>query len=252
MKTKRLVKIEEYIHTKGSATLDELCDYFGVSKNTIRRDINIILQDGSIEKVYGGVKSVVNYGLTSFEHRNIVHATAKERIAQLAAAQIKPGDFIFIDSGTTTRSIIDYLPNDINITVLTNNLDIMNACALHPNIGLLSLGSHYKRETRSFVGLHMEAKLSQYNISKAFMAATAVSIHSGVTNSDLMEHEIKKNLVQIADEIFLLVDDSKFEKATLLTYMPLADVSTVVTNNPIDNTYRDFFEEQQIKLLIAE
>lgn len=53
-------------------------------------------------------------------------------------------------------------------------------------------------------------------------------------------------------KFFLLVDDSKFEKATLLTYMPLADVSTVVTNNPIDNTYRDFFEEQQIKLLIAE
>ncbi|AQY51892.1 IolR protein [Listeria weihenstephanensis FSL R9-0317] len=247
MKEKRLQLVEEFIQEKGTASLDELCEHFNVSKNTIRRDINKILENGTIQKVYGGVTTTSDR-LIPFENRDHSNQEEKQIIGEIAAGYIEEDEIIFIDSGTTTRNIIEFLPKGIKVTLLTNSLDIINAAATLENINLIIIGNNYKRKTKSFVGMDDSNTIDKYNVNKAFMAATGVSISHGLTNSDLLEYEIKKRIVSKTEDIFLLADQSKYDKSTLLTYCPLEDVSTIVTAQPLSEEYTAFCEEHNIQI----
>jgi DeoR family myo-inositol catabolism operon transcriptional repressor len=124
MKAKRIDLIKEYILENEHVSLKELEDTFNVSMNTIRRDIAQLLEDPRFEKVYGGI-SVKKNQLISFENRNTENQEVKQAIAETAAQFIQNGDLIYIDSGTTTKYILDYLDKDIQITIITNSLDVI-------------------------------------------------------------------------------------------------------------------------------
>lgn len=251
MKAKRNDLIKEYILEKEHVTLKELEETFNVSMNTIRRDVAKIITDPRFEKVYGGV-SVKKNKLISFENRSIKNKEVKQKIAEEAAKLIQPHDLIYIDSGTTTKYILDYLPKDIEMTIITNSLDIVLKAEIFEKIQVFLLGNMFKRSTRSFVGITPDQITNKYNISKAFMAATAVSIDNGMMNSDLMEYEIKKHIVDKAANIYLLADKSKFEKSTLLTYASLDQVDKIITDKDFDAPYLDFFNDKQIEPITVD
>lgn len=245
MKEKRLQLVEEYIHTVKTASLDELCEHFQVSKNTIRRDVDKILKKGNVQKVYGGVTSLP-YPLVPFANRDNTNLSEKVAIGRTAATLIEDQDLIFIDSGTTTRNIMDFLPQLQSLTILTNNLDVINAAAGLEFVTLISIGNHYKRSTNSFVGADDLYILDKFNISKAFMAATGVTVTHGLTNSDILEYELKRKIAKKTQQLYLLADASKFGKSTLLTYAPLQEVDGIITSRALPEDYRDYCEKHQI------
>lgn len=233
MKLKRIHEVEDYINDNGTVSLTELSEKFDVSLNTIRRDIAYLEKNGAIKKVHGGVTSTLGQGLTSYDFRTTKQQQEKEDIAKLAAELIEEGDLVFIDSGTTTSPIIKHVNPHIHFTVLTNNLDVMFEVSKHNNIELIVLGNRYYRKTRSFLTTNSTNDIEYYNISKAFMAATGVTIQNGLTNSDFHEHAIKKTVTEHTTSIYLLADSSKFGKATLLTYCKLKRVDKIVTDKKL-------------------
>ncbi|MBP9477842.1 MAG: DeoR/GlpR transcriptional regulator [Sebaldella sp.] len=251
MKSHRIKNIEDYILKNESVTLDKLCEVFDVSKNTIRRDIKELLEDGSIKKIYGGVM-INKKKLIPFEERNIKNHDEKKLIAKISADFINDGDIIFIDSGTTTMWLIDYLKNKNSITILTNNLSAVIAALPYPNLNIISLGGNLKRKTNSFVGNSASLVLKDYNISKSFMAATGISISRGATNSSMDEYELKKLIVEKSGEIFLLVDSTKFDTISLMTYSTLENIDRIITNETPTKKYLDFFKKNKINLVIPK
>lgn len=252
MKEKRIYQIANYIESVGVVSMEELCKYFDISMSTLRRDINILLERNSVQKVYGGV-SANEHGLIPFENRDIINKSEKSTIAKNAAQLICSNELIFIDSGTTTQDIVKYLPSHISkLTILTNNLDIINDVAGRTDINLLVLGNIFKHSTRSFVGNDTVDIINKYNINKAFMAATAVSIENGLTNSDIQEYEIKKRVVEKSHQVYLLTDASKFDHATLLTYAQLQDITGIVTSKSIPEKYCTYCRENGIKLVLSK
>ncbi|MBT2574949.1 DeoR/GlpR transcriptional regulator [Bacillus sp. ISL-51] len=251
MKLMRIQEMEEYILKNGAASLDELCEVFNVSKNTVRRDINKLAEKGVIKKVYGGVTSAEKSVLVPYENRTIQNQDEKIKIAHYASRFIEDHDLVFIDSGTTTKSILETLDPNKNVTVLTNSLDIINSASSLKNINLIIIGNNYKRKTRSFVGIDDPNTLNKYNINKAFMSATGTTITHGLTNSDLLEYEVKKKISEKANEVYLLADHSKFGKSTLLTYAPFERLHCIVTSQPLDEEYTKYCKEHQIDIHLA-
>lgn len=237
--------MEQYIRLKKNVSLDELCEVFKVSKNTVRRDVNEIITKEGYEKVYGGVEFVRDY-LLPFEERDQRALDKKEQIASLAADEIDEGDIVFIDSGTTTQYIPNFLDQSIQLTVLTNSLTIINKFARFPDVNLIIIGEVFKRKTHSFVGLDKTILLDKYNIHKAFMAATAVSIESGLTNSDNQEYDIKRTVVDKARKKYVLLDDEKFGKAALVTYARLDQMDTLITNKPLSEEFETYCKETNV------
>ncbi|MDF0480062.1 DeoR/GlpR family DNA-binding transcription regulator [Vagococcus sp. PNs007] len=247
MKIQRIHEIEEYLKIKETATLDELCQAFNVSKNTIRRDTKYLIDKGILEKVYGGV-ILKNNSLVSFEHREVTKLNEKTLIAKKSAEFIEPNDYIYIDSGTTTMNILDYIDQTLPLTVITNNLDVINFAVELENVQLITIGNKYKKETRSFLELNNSDILKSLNVNKAFMASTGVSLKSGLTNSDILETRIKKAVSDKAETLFLLADDSKFDHATLSTYADLKEVDHIISGGELPSKYIEYFSQNKINL----
>lgn len=251
MKTNRIKSIEEYILSNESVTLNSLCDVFKISKNTLRRDINEIEKKGSIKKVYGGVTAVVK-NLIPFEERNVKNNYKKMAIAKAAAEFVNDGDVIFIDSGTTTLNMIDYLKNKNDVTILTNNLNVIVNALPFTNINVICTGGSLIRKTNSFEVINTLSIFKDYNISKTFLAATGISISNGATNSSPLEYKLKKTIVEKSNDIYLLVDSSKFDVSALMTYCKLSDINHLVTDKKPPQEYVEFFDENKIDVVVSE
>jgi len=251
MKTNRIKEIEEYILINESVTLKSLCNAFKISKNTIRRDITEIEKKGSIKKVYGGVTAVIK-NLIPFEERNIKNNYIKMVIAKAACEFINDGDVILIDSGTTTLNMIKFLKDKNNITILTNNLNFIINALSFPNLNIICIGGSLIRKTSSFEVINPLSIFKDYNISKTFMAATGISISNGATNSSPLEYNLKKVIVEKSNDLYLLVDSSKFDVSALMTYCQLSDINHIVTDKKPPEEYIEFFKENKIDVFISK
>lgn len=255
LKTKRIERIQEYILEHETVSLDELTTVFNVSKNTIRRDVQQLVERGKIKKVYGGVAvndvNDAHAPLESFNKRQTRNQEQKETIAKAAADLVEDGDIIYIDSGTTTLEMVEYLQTK-QVTVITNNLDFITHALPYPNLNVISTGGVVNRETKSFVSFKNTDLLKAYNINKAFMASTGISITNGVTHSSPLESEIKQAVVKRSSKVYLMVDQHKFDKYALITYCGLNEIDYIVTDtNPSEN-YQEYAKNHNIELVISK
>ncbi|WP_028329336.1 DeoR/GlpR family DNA-binding transcription regulator [Brachyspira alvinipulli] len=257
MRYKRIDDIIKYIYQNKSVTLDQICNNFSISKSTIRRDLNEILKDTNIMKTYGGLtlNNVNNHNtkyLTSFSERNIENIEEKIKISEKAASIVKENDIIFIDSGTTTFHMIDYLDKIKNLTVLTNNLEVIYRAVDYNNINIISLSGSLNRETLSFVGSTSISTIKNFNISKAFMATTGFSISNGVTNSSPLESDIKRTVISKSNKIILLADSTKFNAVSLMTYCDLKDIDILITDKMPDKEISDYILNNNSNILLSK
>ena len=250
MKSRRLTEMESYILAQGSVTMEELCEKFQVSMNTVRRDVAELVKPGLIQKVYGGVKAENNSNaLIPYAVRSSTPNPAKEAICQLAGQMVKDQDIIFIDSGTTTAHIVEAI-KDKNVTVITNNLEVMTQALKYENIRLIVLPGEIHRKTHSITGEESASFLSHLNTNIAFMAATGASL-TGVTNSSPLEYSIKKTAVAHTQAAVLLVTGNKFGVTSLYSYATLDQFQAVITDSTLPDAYKEKLEQMQITLRIA-
>jgi len=249
LKENRIQELKNYIIANERASLDDLCTLFNVSKNTMRRDINELEKQSIIKKVYGGI--VLNDKKTTepFESREEKNITSKQVIAKLASQFVQDGDIIYIDSGTTTMHMIPHLAEVRNLTIITNNLNVIMGSLPYPNLNVLCTGGVLFRTTNSFVDMDAVNSLKKFNISKAFMASTGISITKGITNSSSFEYDIKRYMVEHCDTVVVLADATKLGRVSLTTYCELKDIHVFITNELPGDEFVDFFESNNIQLI---
>lgn len=251
MKFNRLQQIHELLKAQNSISLDDLCQHFEVSKNTIRRDIAELEKSGIIRKVYGGIvlqeqKDNPPEPFACRENRNV---EAKKQIAAMAAALVKDGDVVFIDSGTTTMHMVPYLVEKQHLTIVTASLHVINAAANYNNLNVIATGGALYVPSKAFVGPSVVECLERYNISKAFLTSTGISLEHGATNASPLEYEIKQCLVAKNCTKYLLVDNSKLDIASLMTYCQLKDLDYVIMNERPPQKYLDYFAANDVELV---
>lgn len=238
------MEIEQYIIANQTVTLDKLCEVFNISKNTIRRDINDLVKSGTVKKVYGGV-TAVRKALVPYEERDIKNKAEKLAIAQLAADSVQNGDIIYVDSGTTAPSVVKFLKGK-SVTIVTESLNTVLNALPFPELKVILLGGNFIREANSFRTMNIET-IKAFNINKAFMSTTGLSISNGITNSSPLEYEIKREMVKKCDKVYLLADHSKFGVSSLMTYCRLEDIDCLVTDQVPSKDFLTFFSNNQIE-----
>lgn len=252
MKTNRIQEMAQYISAHGTATMEELKEHFQVSMNTVRRDVAVLMKTGAVEKVYGGVCARrPDQQLTPYDVRRISKEEEKLAIGRQAAALVQDKDIIFMDSGTTTLQMMEYIKDRRELTVVTNSLGVIMAALPYENINVIALPGQLRRRTNSFTGDETVRSLRRYNIRIAFMAATGVSMH-GVTNSSPLEYEIKKCAMECSEKKVLLVAAEKFGVTGLMTFSPLTAFDAVITDHTPPAAYTQQLEQAGVRLTIAE
>ena len=252
MRVKRLEAVEAYIRQVGSVSMQQLCQEFDVSINTIRRDIDTLVQKGQVKKVYGGVvalgKTEENDALVT---RELMGLEEKHRIGRKAAEFVNHGDTIFLDSGSTTLQMVPYLAEKKNLTVVTYSLPALAALAQYPQIRTVALPGVVLGRTASVVGSSTCQALRQFNCVKAFMGCTGLSLTRQLTNATFEEFEVKQVALEQSKVHYLLADHEKFDHAALMTYGQIADLDYLITNQEPEEEYRLYLQENTVTLVLT-
>lgn len=260
MRVKRLEAVEAYIRQVGSVSMQQLCQEFDVSINTIRRDIDTLVQKGQVKKVYGGVvalgkteenDALVTRELMDFQVRNQECLEEKHRIGRKAAEFVNHGDTIFLDSGSTTLQMVPYLAEKKNLTVVTYSLPALAALAQYPQIRTVALPGVVLGRTASVVGSSTCQALRQFNCVKAFMGCTGLSLTRQLTNATFEEFEVKQVALEQSKVHYLLADHEKFDHAALMTYGQIADLDYLITNQEPEEEYRRYLQENTVTLVLT-
>ncbi|MEZ4712769.1 MAG: DeoR/GlpR family DNA-binding transcription regulator [Caldilineaceae bacterium] len=211
--------------------VDQLASHFGVSRSSIRRDLNHLHEDGLLARTYGGAVALPNGSAeTPFKERQVANFAEKDRIGKAAVQLIEDGDTIFIDGGTTTECMTPYLL-DRRITVVTYGLNIINQLSCSKSISLIVIGGTLHPHSLTFGGALSLGAMQSYNIrfDKAFIAASGISAVDGITNASLEEVPIKRKAIEVGQCNILLVDSSKIGVTRAAYIAPLQDVHRVIT-----------------------
>ena len=251
LKIERINKIHELLKEKNNITIDRLCETFNVSKNTIRRDIDELERAGLIRKVYGGIilNDQLNALFEPFTSRETRNIQAKQKIANIATSLVKDGDVIYIDSGTTTMHMIPCLANKNHITIVTASIHVIDVATSYNNLSVIATGGIVYNPSKAFVGPNVISCIKNCNFSKVFLASTGISIEHGATNGSPFEYEIKQRVVQKKCPKFLLVDSTKLDKASLMTFCELREFDYIVMDEVPPEKYMNYFLKNNVKLL---
>lgn len=249
MRLARLDAMEQYILQNEEVSIPQLQSHFGVSINTLRRDLDELERRGHVSKIYGGATARTLTSLTPMPKRFQTNVQNKRLIGELAASVIPNGVTVFIDSGSTTYNIIRYLGANKGLTLVTHSLVALNEASCLKEVNTIALGGIYNASVGAFVGISTFESIKTLSVKIAVMAATGVSIRRGLTNTTYFEAEVKRVVTSNCEKILLLADHTKFDHDAMLTYCPLERVSTVVTDYPPPPKYMEFFEKHSISIL---
>ncbi|MRH41135.1 DeoR family transcriptional regulator [Aquibacillus halophilus] len=249
----RKKKILEKLYREDSVKALVMAKELNVSTETIRRDLERLEQEGKLKKVYGGAVSAKSDSFEPpFEMKTHLNAVEKAAIGKYAASLINDGDTIMIGNGTTTIEIIRHLNQYENIKLVTHSTPTVLLAMEMFKGRIIFIGGEVNIEQKSATGPLAELVLSQLNVNKVFISAGGVSLVDGVTDYDLAEAYISRKMMERADEVFLLVDHTKFGKTMFANICPLHEVYTIITDSGCSEEWRQYISEKDIHLHIAD
>lgn len=245
--SERRREITTMIRSRGSVQVAALSEMFNVSMQTIRKDLHFLEERGVATRAYGGAISseVVNAPVEpAIETKRVTHVEAKERVGRLAAGMVRPGESIMLDSGTTTLQVARFLPDDEDLTVVTNDFDVLSVLVQKRKIKIVMLGGELRRRNMAFYGAQTVAALDDLLLDKVFLGVDGLDIERGVTTHHEPEAQLNRRMVETAREVIAVTDASKFGKICLHRIIGLGDVDALVT----DTAAPDYIDEAAARL----
>lgn len=211
-------------------TIGDLCQAFGVSALTIRRDLAELQDQGLVRVARGGV--FLSDELAGFEVAFGVKAGEeledKERIAQKAASLVRPGETILLDGGTTVGAMAKYLIAE-NVTVVTNALNIMETLSASPSVRLIGIGGEFRQTSHAFLGPTANRMLEELHVDQAFMGTESFAARRGLEVPDWDDAEFKRCAVNSAAEVWVLATPSKYNRSRLHRFATWESVKGLIT-----------------------
>ena len=225
---KRQTLILQELAQKDFLTLQELIDRTGCSASTIRRDLSKLQKIGKLQRVHGGAtlnqNRVVEPGLSEKLTKNL---REKQEIAKQAAQEIQDKECIFLDAGSSTFEMIQYIDAK-DIIVVTNGMTHVEELLKH-GIKMLMIGGQVKATTMATVGANALETLRRYCFDRAFIGMNGIDLKYGLTTPDEQEALIKETAMKLSNEKYILVDQSKFNQV-YFARVPLLDSTILITS----------------------
>ena len=237
----RRSEIISMLERHGKVDTNAVAEHFSISRETARRDLRALEEEGVLKRTHGGAVAVRNGGATEeypVAVREIRRYREKNSICAKAVELIHDGDVIFADNSSTTRYLAKYIPADISVTVLTNSLGLLleagkRDCEKHTYI---CLGGIFKSRNLSMHGSITENCIKDYYPDKVFLSCTGIDIEKGIlTDGSMDEVESKKMMIGNAKKAVLLADGTKIEKSGQVYLCSLSDIDTVIFDDSADS-----------------
>lgn len=228
--------ILDLLNKNDSIKTSELAIALDTTRQTIHSDIDTLASEGKLIKVYGGAIRAKTSIEPTIAFRKRENIEAKTAIAELAASCIEEGDTIFLDIGTTVAAMIPYIAKLLNITIVTNSLEIAYHLAIHDHLNIIITGGIVRSKELSVSGFKATEMLEQLFVDKCFIGVGGLTGDAGFTDYHFAEADIRKLMITHAKQTYALLDQSKVGVKAIAKYADLDDVQVIVTDNIPDET----------------
>ncbi|MCE7078980.1 DeoR/GlpR family DNA-binding transcription regulator [Streptomyces sp. ST2-7A] len=220
---------------EGRVEVVSLAEGFGVTSETVRRDLKALGRAGLLRRVHGGA---IPIGRLDFEpdlgRREATAVEEKERIARAALDELPREGSVIIDAGSTTAAFAALFPSDVRLTVVTHALPLAARLADHPGIELHLIGGRVRHRTRAAVDAWALRTYGEISADLVFLATNGFSPDTGLTTPDLAEAAVKRVLIAAGRRVVLLADSGKSGREHFARFGDLRDIDLLITDTDLD------------------
>ena len=244
--------IVERARGMGRVEVAGLASVFGVSAETIRRDLSALEGLGLLRRTHGGAVPVERFRLEpELAERQGSMSEEKARIARAALRFVPDRGAISLDAGTTTGALAELLPENRELTVVTNCLPIASGLASRQGVSVVIAGGRVRARTLSVVDDLAARFLDGFVPDVAFVGANGVTVEKGLTTPDAAEAAAKRAMIRGARRVVLLIDHTKFGQEHFVRFADVGEVDVIITDGGLDAGTARGFEEAGVEVVRA-
>lgn len=246
----RLDIIEEMVINEKKVIVSNLSEKFDVTEETIRRDLEKLEEKGIVIRTYGG--AILNNENKSdgipFYKRASINLESKQIIARKVLDFIKKGTTMLTDSSSTVMEVLKLIKDRTDLTIITNSVEALHELN-QSDLKILSTGGVFKKSSLSLLGLVAKNTIKNYHVEIALVSCKGMDKSNGIMDSSDEEAEIKKQMIEQANTVILLIDHTKFDKTSLVKLFDFNDIDYIITDEEPRIEWIDFLKSNNIKIL---
>ena len=251
-KSERQEQILDIIRDNTRITLAEISDNFGVSEITIRRDIKMLEDMGTVRRTHGGLVYYIEPDEEApVVKRQLINAVEKQNIARQAAQLVNEGDSIFLGSGSTASYVSQYLKQHKRLTVTTNALTVIQELATVETLNLIVLGGLLRASELSTIGHITEQALREVRVDKVIVGMRGIDLEAGLTSDYLPEVMTDRAIMDMSGKVIIVADSSKLGHIASGFVAPIERMTTLITDSQADQVFVAQLREKGIEVILA-
>jgi DeoR family glycerol-3-phosphate regulon repressor len=249
----RQTALLEEVRAQGFASIDELARKFGVTLQTVRRDVNLLSENGMLARFHGGVR--VEGSTTeniAYRQRQVLNAEGKARIARAVAAAVPEGCSLILNIGTTVEEVARALVHHRGLRVITNNLNVANILADNPDCEVIVAGGVLRSRDRGIVGEATVEFIRQFKVDIGLIGISGIEADGTLRDYDFREVKVSRTIMEHSREIWLAADASKFNRRAMVELAPLASIDRLFTDEPLPAPFDTMLQESGVECVVAD
>jgi len=245
-------RILELLAALGQLGVDELTERLGVTESTVRRDLQRLAREGRLTRTLGGAAvAPPTFGEMSLAQRSHIARAQKEAIARWAAAQVKDGETVMLDAGTTTGRVAAALANRSALRVVTNGMTTISELIGAEGVELVVLGGRFRQISQGLVGALTDLTLSRITADHVFLGADGIRADLGICEADLEQTRTKELMALRGRRVYVLADASKLGQGPFDAWAQLGEYTLVTDSEATDEQLDPFRRLGSVEIAIA-
>jgi len=237
----------------GSVTVEALAERFGVTLQTVRRDVKLLSDAGLLARFHGGVRLPASTTENiAYRARQALNDEAKRRIARALAAQVPDGCSLILNIGTTTEAIARELLAHRGLRVITNNLNVAAILSDHPDCELIVAGGLVRPRDRAIIGEATVEFIGQFRVDIGVIGISGIESDGTLRDFDYREVKVAQAIIRASRQVWLAADHSKFNRPAMVEVGRLDQVDTLFTDSAPPAAFNALMSEAGVGCVIAD
>jgi len=249
--TLRKPEILNLARRDGMVSVDGLVAHFGVTPQTIRRDLSDLAQAGQLERVHGGAVLPSNTANIGYRERRDLNHAAKLDIARACAAEIPNDCAVFLNIGTTTEAVAAALMEHRGLVVVTNNINIGLILSGNDAIDVIVTGGNLRRSDGGLIGDLAKDTIRQFRFDYAVIGCSALRDDGDILDFDVHEVGVSKEIIHRSETVYLVADTSKFERKAPVKIASMESIDAFYTDRRPSARACDVCTSSQTRVVVA-
>jgi DeoR family transcriptional regulator, glycerol-3-phosphate regulon repressor len=244
----RHAKIQDLVQAKGFVTIDFLAREFGVTPQTIRRDINTLSRHGIIHRYHGGAGIGSSTENVAYNQRKMLCFKEKQKIARMVASQIPDHASLFINIGTTTEAIAQALFDHKRLRIITNNLNVASILSANENFEVIVAGGLVRQRDGGIIGEATIDFIHQFKVDYGIIGISGIDSDGTLLDFDYREVRAARAIIDNSRKVFLAADHTKFGRNAMVRLGSIVEIDAVFTDQQPPAALKEIMAHADVQL----